>query len=55
MGNDELTFKLIGCAMKVHRTLGNGFQEVNYQRCLAIELGLAGISFEREKEQTIYY
>jgi GxxExxY protein len=55
MGNDELTFKVIGCAMKVHRALGNGFQEVIYQRCLAIELGLAGISFEREKEQTIYY
>ena len=55
MENVELTFKVIGCAMKVHRTLGNGFQEVIYQRCLAIELGLAGISFEREKEQTIYY
>ena len=55
MGNDDLTFKVIGCAMKVHRTLGNGFQEVIYQRCLAIELDLAGISFDREKEQTIYY
>ncbi len=41
--------------MKVHNTLGNGFQEVIYQRCLAIELGKAGLSFEREKEQTIYY
>jgi GxxExxY protein len=55
MGNDELTFKVIGCAMKVHRTLGNGFQEVIYQRCLAIELNSAGINFEREKEQTIFY
>lgn len=41
--------------MKVHNTLGNGFQEVIYQRCLAIELGRAGLSFEREIEQTIYY
>lgn len=41
--------------MKVHRALGNGFQEVIYQRCLAIELEKAGLEFEREKEQTIYY
>jgi len=41
--------------MKVHNTLGNGFQEVIYQRCLAIELEDAGLSFEREKEQVIYY
>lgn len=41
--------------MKVHRTLGNGFQEVIYQRCLAIELLAAGIGFEREKEQAIFY
>jgi GxxExxY protein len=41
--------------MKVHNTLGNGFQEVIYQRCLAIELRNAGLQFEREKEQPIYY
>lgn len=41
--------------MKVHNTMGNGFQEVIYQRCLAIELELAGIGFEREKDQTIFY
>lgn len=52
---DELTYKINGCAMKVHNTLGNGFQEVIYQRCLAIELQKAGISFDREKEHTIYY
>lgn len=34
----DLTHKIIGCAMKVHSTLGNGFQEVIYQRCLAIEM-----------------
>ena len=52
---DELTYKVIGCAMKVHNTLGNGFQEVIYQRCLAIELEKACIAFMREVEQTIYY
>lgn len=41
--------------MQVHNKLGNGFQEVIYQRCLAIELKRAGIEFEREKEQKIYY
>ena len=52
---DELTYKINGCAMKVHNTLGNGFQEVIYQRCLAIELEKTGLEFEREKEQTIFY
>lgn len=32
MRKDELTYKAIGCAMKIHNTLGNGFQEVIYQR-----------------------
>jgi GxxExxY protein len=52
---DELTYKINGCAMKVHNTLGNGFQEVIYQRCLAIELERAGLSFAREQEHTIFY
>ncbi len=55
MQYDELTYKVIGCAMKVHNTLGNGFQEVIYQRCLAIELEKACVAFVREVEQTIYY
>jgi GxxExxY protein len=55
MEKDELTYSVIGCAMKVHNTLGNGFQEVIYQRCLAIELKRAGLSYVREQEQTIYY
>jgi GxxExxY protein len=55
MEKDELTFKIIGCAMKVHNTLGNGFQEVIYQRCLAIELERAGLVFVREADQNIYY
>jgi GxxExxY protein len=52
---DDLTYKINGCAMKVHNTLGNGFQELIYQRCLAIELERAEISFEREQSHTIYY
>ena len=55
MVKDELTYNIIGCAMKVHNKLGNGFQEVIYQRCLAIELERAGIVFGREVEQIIYY
>jgi GxxExxY protein len=55
MDLNELTYKINGCAMKVHNTLGNGFQEVIYQRCLAIELERAGILFSREQEHTIYY
>ena len=52
---DEITYKINGCAMKVHNTLGNGFQEVIYQRCLAIELQKAGLHFGREIEQTLFY
>ncbi|TAD85322.1 MAG: GxxExxY protein [Bacteroidetes bacterium] len=52
---DDITDKINGCAMKVHNTLGNGFQEVIYQRCLAIELETAGLSFARELEQDIFY
>jgi GxxExxY protein len=51
----ELTGRIIGCAMKVHSTLGNGFQEVIYQRCLAIEMEKQGLGFSRELEMTIYY
>ena len=52
---EDITYKIIGCAMKVHNTLGNGFQEVIYQRCLAIEMDRAGLSFGREVEQKIFY
>lgn len=51
----DVTEKIIGCAMKVHRTLGNGFQEVIYQRALAIELENQGIGFVREQEMPIFY
>ena len=52
---ENLTYQINGCAMKVHNTLGNGFQEVIYQRCLAIELERAGLSFQREQEHVIFY
>jgi GxxExxY protein len=52
---DDLTYKIIGCAMKVHNILGNGFQEVIYQRALAIELGNANVNFVREQEMPIFY
>ena len=55
MDLNELTYKINGCAMKVHNTLGNGFQEVIYQRCLAIEFRKAGLVFERESEHVIFY
>jgi GxxExxY protein len=51
----ELTGKVIGCCMEVHRALGNGFQEVIYQRALEYELELQGILFAREFEMPIYY
>jgi GxxExxY protein len=55
MLHEHLTRQIIGCAMHVHRTLGGGFQEVIYQRALAIEFELENLSFERESEIGIYY
>lgn len=52
---DDLTYKIIGCAMEVHKTLGNGFQEVIYQRALSIEMKTQGLSFARELEMPLYY
>ena len=51
----DMTRKIIGAAMKVHSTLGNGFQEVIYQRALAIEMAEQGLAFQRELEMQIYY
>lgn len=50
-----LTGKIIGCAMEVHKLLGNGFQEVIYQRALEYEMELQGLSFAREFEMPIFY
>ena len=51
----ELTAKIIGCAMQVHKVLGNGFQEVIYQRALDIEMTRQGLHFVREQEMQILY
>ena len=53
MIHEELTHKIIGCAMKVHSTLGSGFQEVIHQRALKIEMERQGLLFEREMEMTM--
>jgi len=55
MKDKELTHKIIGCSMKVHTTLGSGFQEVIYQRALAIEMQKQCLSFAREMEMEIFY
>ena len=52
---DGLTYAIIGCAMKVHATLGNGFQEVIYQRALAIEMRKANLAFVQETGISIFY
>lgn len=51
----EFTGKIIGCAMKVHSALGNGFKEVIYQRALQIEMTDQGLTFSREHDMPIYY
>jgi len=51
----DITEKIIGASFEVHKFLGNGFQEVIYQRALAWELSQAGLSFSREIEQDIFY
>jgi GxxExxY protein len=51
----DITEKIIGASFEVHKFLGNGFQEVIYQRALAWEFKQAGLSFAREIEQDIFY
>ena len=51
----DITEKIIGASFEVHKFLGNGFQEVIYQRALAWELAQAGLSYAREIEQEIFY
>jgi GxxExxY protein len=53
--DSQLTSKIIGCSMEVHKALGNGFQEVIYQRALAIEMKNEGLEFSREHEMDIFY
>jgi GxxExxY protein len=52
---NKLTHKIIGCAMEVHNQMGSGFQEVIYQRALAIEFSLQDLSFQRELEMNLEY
>ena len=51
----DLTEKIIGCAIKVHRFFGPGFPEIIYQRCLIIELEKLGLKYLNEEERNIYY
>ncbi len=51
----DITEKIIGASFEVHSFLGNGFQEVIYQRALAWEMRQKGLAFDREIEQEIYY
>jgi GxxExxY protein len=51
----DLTHKILVCCMNVHTFLGNGFQEVIYQRALAYELTQANLNFVRELEVDIFY
>jgi len=51
----DITEKIIGAAFEVHKFLGNGFQEVIYQRALSYEMSRAGLDFKREIEQDIFY
>ena len=53
--HEELTQKIIGCAMKVHSTLGPGFLESVYQKAMAHELRKAGLKCECEKPIAVYY
>ncbi len=55
MKHEDLTRRIIGAAMEVHKHLGNGFQEVVYQRALSIELNLQNIEHQREKEMSLSY
>ena len=52
---NDITEKILGASFEVHKFLGNGFQEVIYQRALAWELEQAGLSYARESDQDIYY
>jgi GxxExxY protein len=53
--HDDITRRIIGCAMRVHTSLGNGFVESVYQKSLEIEMALEELSFVREKVMSIYY
>ncbi len=51
----NITERIIGCAMRVHSELGNGFHEIVYQRALRFEMKLNGLTFDEELEMPVYY
>lgn len=51
----DITEKIIGCAMTVHRKMGAGYSEIIYSRCLAIEFDKVGLKYQRELEWPVYY
>lgn len=53
--HSELTEKIIGLAIKVHKNLGSAYAEKVYQRALYLELKRSGLRFEREKEISVFY
>ena len=55
MQHKELTHLIVGCAMRIHNILGSGFQEVIYQRALAIEMRMQGLKYQREMKMNIFY
>ncbi|HMQ48669.1 MAG TPA: GxxExxY protein [Saprospiraceae bacterium] len=55
MKYQDITQKIIGASMEVHKILGNGFQEVIYQRALELEMNAVGLTFQREYEMDIIY
>jgi GxxExxY protein len=52
---DELSGKVIGCAIEVHKCLGPGLLESAYERCLSYELTAAGLRHETQKELPVDY
>lgn len=52
---EELTGKIIGCCMKVHSAIGNGYPEIIYQRALAIEFRDSELEFDMERSMDVYY
>ena len=55
MKHEEITHRILGCSMEVHRQLGSGFQEYIYHRALEKEFSLQGVSFVSEYEIKIFY
>ena len=55
MGHDDLTGRVIGAAIHVHKELGPGLLESAYEACLAAELGARGIRFQRQVDVPVVY